>query len=739
MIKTVLLIIINFCVLFAQTDKSDTPKIKDKADLVFDSLITDFNSESSDTIKINLLNEISWYYAPTNFEKSILFADSALALSRKVKWKKGEAYALKNKGEALRYKGEIKNALLNHEVSLSIFEVLKDNTGIASLNSNIGIAYFMLSDFPRAFEYYSKALEITKEIGANKGVLKNLSLIGVLFYTFSRYEEALDYYNSALKIARSIKSEDDIALQLGNIGLTQIKLEKYKDAISNLNEALVLFEKNNDKYNYSIFSGNIGIAYLRMNNYDKADDHFQYSLEISKEINDKYGIANQYGNLGMLKLENYFNIKEAKSLSSRSKLLIDAEKYLKQSLDEFDKLGILENQSYFTLKLANLYKEKKDFKKALIYNEAYIKLQDSLFSAETNKKMAEMGVKQNLMLKEMEIELLNKENVYQRVIREILIGIALVFVFVSIVIYYQYSNKRKQNKILEENIKDREAAEAALRNNEIELNKHKNNLEMLVRKRTSELEEEISERKRTEEDLLIAIDRVEAANKAKTVFLENMSHELRTPLVGILGYSDLLASEVEAKELKEMADGINRTGNRLLNTLSMVLDLARIESDKFEINVDRVDIRRELTEIYENFKGAVAVKNIDFELNVADNVNEVFTDANIFKIIVENLVNNAIKFTKEGSISINSEIIEEKSKEYLKVDIVDTGIGIRKNEIPIIFREFKQLSEGTLKDFQGTGLGLSISKRFIEHLGGKLSVESEFGVGSKFSIKISTT
>lgn len=739
MIKTVLLILINFCVLFAQAHKSDTPKIKDKADLVFDSLITDFNSESSDTIKINLLNEISWYYAPTNFEKSILFADSALVYSRKVKWKKGEAYALKNKGEALRYKGEIKNALLNHEVSLSIFEVLKDKTGIASLNSNIGIAYFMLSDFPKAFEYYSKALEITKEIGANQGVLKNLSLIGVLFYTFSRYEEALDYYNSALKIARSIKSEDDIALQLGNIGLTQIKLEKYKDAISNLNEALVLFEKNNDKYNYSIFSGNIGIAYLRMNSYEKADNHFQYSLEISKEINDKYGIANQYGNLGMLKLENYFNIKEADKSHSRSKLLIDAEKYLKKSLDEFDKLGILENQSYFTLKLANLYKEKRDFKKALFYNEAYIKLQDSLFSAETNKKMAEMGVKQNLLLKEMEIELLNKENVYQRVIRQILIGIALVFVFVSIVIYYQYSNKRKQNDVLEENIKDRETAEAALRNNEIELNKHKNNLEMLVRKRTSELEEEINERKRTEEDLLIAIDRVEAANKAKTVFLENMSHELRTPLVGILGYSDLLASEVESKELKEMADGINRTGNRLLNTLSMVLDLARIESDKFEINVDRVDIRRELTEIYENFKGAVAVKNIDFELNISDNVTEVFTDANIFKIIVENLVNNAIKFTKEGSISINSEIIEEKSKEYLKVDIVDTGIGIRKNEIPMIFREFKQLSEGTLKDFQGTGLGLSISKRFIEHLGGKLSVESEFGVGSKFSIKISTT
>jgi signal transduction histidine kinase len=95
------------------------------------------------------------------------------------------------------------------------------------------------------------------------------------------------------------------------------------------------------------------------------------------------------------------------------------------------------------------------------------------------------------------------------------------------------------------------------------------------------------------------------------------------------------------------------------------------------------------------------------------------------------LVNNAIKFTKEGKISIST----TKEKEFLNIIISDTGIGIKEDEIPIIFKEFKQLSEGTLKDFQGTGLGLSISQKYIEHLNGKLDVKSKFGVGSDFIVK----
>jgi signal transduction histidine kinase len=168
----------------------------------------------------------------------------------------------------------------------------------------------------------------------------------------------------------------------------------------------------------------------------------------------------------------------------------------------------------------------------------------------------------------------------------------------------------------------------------------------------------------------------------------------------------------------------------------MVLDLARIASDKFEINLNEIDIREELTEIYNNFKGAVSLKKINFRLEFLDETRFVNTDSGILKVIIENLVNNAIKFTKAGKITIESKTLIENKNKFLLISVKDTGIGIKPNEIQIIFKEFKQLSEGTLKDFQGTGLGLSISKKFTEHLNGKLLVESEFGIGSTFTIKL---
>jgi len=256
----------------------------------------------------------------------------------------------------------------------------------------------------------------------------------------------------------------------------------------------------------------------------------------------------------------------------------------------------------------------------------------------------------------------------------------------------------------------------------------------LVKDRTKELENEITEHKETEEALLQAIERAEIANNAKSVFLANMSHELRTPLVGILGYSDLLISTVQDEESKEMAEGINRTGNRLLSTLSLVLDLARIESDKYEIEISKIDIIKELKDTYMNFRAMAEKKNIKLILNVHTDEYIYPTDVSMIQVILDNLVNNAIKFTKKGEIVIMSDIDYIDGEARLLLRVKDSGVGINKRNIPLIFEEFKQLSEGFTKDFQGSGLGLSITKKFVDLLGGTISVQSELGVGSTFTI-----
>ncbi|MBU1100430.1 MAG: HAMP domain-containing histidine kinase [Bacteroidetes bacterium] len=260
-------------------------------------------------------------------------------------------------------------------------------------------------------------------------------------------------------------------------------------------------------------------------------------------------------------------------------------------------------------------------------------------------------------------------------------------------------------------------------------------LELRVMDRTHRLEAEIAERKLVEKEILLAKDRAETVSQAKTIFLANMSHELRTPLVGILGYSGLLINDIDNPEQKEMAEGINRTGIRLLNTLSMVLDLARIESDKHEIHLRSVDIIQIMKEIYDEYKGGATLKGLKFTLDFHSVSCNIDIDIEMLKVILDNIINNAIKFTKKGSVTLKSEIEVRNGISYVLITIQDTGIGIDTKDIPKIFEEFKQLSEGTTKDFPGTGLGLSITKKYVELLQGEILVESNLGKGTQFIIK----
>lgn len=246
------------------------------------------------------------------------------------------------------------------------------------------------------------------------------------------------------------------------------------------------------------------------------------------------------------------------------------------------------------------------------------------------------------------------------------------------------------------------------------------------------IQEDITEKKKTFEELIIAKEKAENANRVKNIFLANMSHELRTPLIGILGYSEMLKNELQQEDKKEMATGILRSGNRLLNTLNLILDLTKFESDRFELNMKRVNLVDEIKIAYEIFKGAAMDKKLNFYLRIEADTLIAKMDERMFKIILENLINNAIKFTNEGSITI---IAGTEDNNTIFIRIEDTGIGIAKEHHDIIFEEFRQVSEGINRDYQGTGLGLSITKKYIEILNGTISVESMLGEGSVFTIR----
>lgn len=247
---------------------------------------------------------------------------------------------------------------------------------------------------------------------------------------------------------------------------------------------------------------------------------------------------------------------------------------------------------------------------------------------------------------------------------------------------------------------------------------------------------DITEIKKSQIELEQAKQKAEEMSKLKSSFLANMSHELRTPMNGILGFSKLIANSTSLEAINEMADLLNRSSRRLMDTLNLILDLSRIEAGESRLVPTNLDIVSVINDIVELFKPMAEMKNItlDLETNLASFI--VFADPNAIESILNNLVNNAIKFTTAGGVKIVLEADKIDNQLWTVLKIIDTGIGIDKNHFNIIFEEFRQASEGLERSFEGSGLGLTLVKKYVEMLGGKISLESELNKGTAVTVKI---
>lgn len=247
---------------------------------------------------------------------------------------------------------------------------------------------------------------------------------------------------------------------------------------------------------------------------------------------------------------------------------------------------------------------------------------------------------------------------------------------------------------------------------------------------------DITEMKQQERVLIEAKEKAEAMSRAKSNFLANMSHELRTPLIGILGYSDLLLENAGNNEQFKMVEAINESGKRLLGTLNLILNLSKIEADKMEVKHVRADVCHVVKELVKTFESVALKKNIELEVQVKDCPLYVYVDMQMLESIINNLVNNAIKFTKQGKITVESFKERDADGVWVIIRVCDTGIGMSPEACNFIFEEFRQVSEGLGRAYEGTGLGLTIAKKYVDILNGKISVESKPGEGSIFTVKL---
>ncbi|MHA1520696.1 MAG: ATP-binding protein [Promethearchaeota archaeon] len=249
-----------------------------------------------------------------------------------------------------------------------------------------------------------------------------------------------------------------------------------------------------------------------------------------------------------------------------------------------------------------------------------------------------------------------------------------------------------------------------------------------VKVKTKELNAALEHEKIFKEQLL-------KTSHFKSEFIASMSHELRTPLNSIIGFTDVILERISGEinpEQEQFLMNVKSSGLHLLDLINDILDIAKIESGKVELNIVEVNLSQIIEQIKTMIKPMYEKKQLAFEIKKIDKETMIWVDRLRFKEILFNLLSNAVKYTPKGSIKI--EFSEDKIQ--WRFDIIDTGIGIKYEDYHLVFQEFKRIQSVSVDGIEGTGLGLSLTKKLVELHGGTISFTSEFGVGSTFTFTI---
>jgi PAS domain S-box-containing protein len=250
---------------------------------------------------------------------------------------------------------------------------------------------------------------------------------------------------------------------------------------------------------------------------------------------------------------------------------------------------------------------------------------------------------------------------------------------------------------------------------------------------------DVTDRKRYEEALTVARDQAEAMSRTKSSFLANMSHELRTPLNAIIGLTDMLvgnAARFGTEKALEPLRRVHRAGTHLLGLINQVLDLSKIEAGKLELNLESVKIPPLVDDVVGTTRPLAEQNKNRLSIEYPDDIPSIETDPMRLRQVLLNLLSNACKFTKNGDVSLRVTSTGHDGRRFAEFAVIDTGIGMTADQMARLFEEFSQADATTARQYGGTGLGLAITRRLCQMMGGDVTVASEPGKGSKFTVRL---
>lgn len=654
-------------------------------------------------------------------EEAIVTLNSAISLAEE----NGLSFLLgrniENKGRALYRMMDRRKAIETLKRAASVYEAAGDSTGLGSALNNMGFIYWQESRFDSAIIYFNNSLEVRSSLKNNDHHATTLNNLGTIYFNWSLYDKALDYFMKSLDLQKAIDNAYGITISLSNIGQVYSETSQHEEAIIYYRESLGYAFKSQDTSVIGYAYQGLGLAYDHIN-LDSSGYYLKLSLDTYRETDDHRGIMLGLKGMGEhnLKQKNYeaaeiyfremldlakeqnIILREAEALLGLGKVnlatgnLEAAKGYFHQGIAAATDVNSKMILSSIFRSLSEIHERNGDRDSALVTLKRHLDYARLIREEEMSRRL--IGLKNKFQFRKYEDDL--QQQIYRNDIQSLIIitsGLLLVLIAVIAFLLYRISRKKDlANKILSE------------KNAMIEL-------------QAKELE--------------AANQELTALGRSKDKLFSIISHDLRSPFQIFLGNTEILLNDYDSLSNSERLEFIRILKETADNTYSLVenlLHLSASHTGSLEFKPVKIDLVPVIKDILRLYRPQALAKKVELQAKVPEGL-EITADINMIRIILRNLINNAVKYSFDGS---TVEVSASCSEQGILIAVKDNGMGMDQATIDSLFHIGTVTSQPGTSGERGTGLGLGLSREFVQKHGGNLEVHSEPGVGTVITISL---